>query len=400
MNRVFWSALFFKLCCGILLGALYLHYLGLRDTWKFHAVTLDIVELARQKPSWFVHFLCFNDVSEVFIKWKEASNSFFFLKLLSLLYLLTNDSYWWSGAYLSLFSFFGCWFLVQQVRRYFPAYGHAAVLAFLFFPSMVFWTSGVLKDSLFMGSLCLTIGLLLQLYRATAFSEAAKKILLLLPCMYLLWRVKFFLAAVLLVVTSAYLLSKWVSRQLPWLQMKGRFWMAWLGILGSGAFIMSFAHPTFNTSFFARHILWNAKSIITNSDPGKPLIMFPDLQPTLLSVIEHAPEALLQMLFRPYLWETAPVFYKMVAMENLFLLLLMLLSAIHIIRRKEIPALPAFLGILLVFFCISAVLVTLPTPNIGSLHRYRSSLLPFFLLVVLAWGPLPGALRKRLCKRH
>ncbi|KAA3439480.1 hypothetical protein [Rufibacter hautae] len=152
----------------------------------------------------------------------------------------------------------------------------------------------------------------------------------------------------------------------------------------------SFAHPTFNLDFFVEHILWNYRNIVAASDSASPLLSFPDLQPTLWSVAAHAPSAVFQMLTRPFLWEPAPLFYKLVGLENLVLGLLILLTIVHLLRQRHLPALPSFLAVLLVFFFISAVLITLPTPNLGSLHRYRAPLLPFFYLLIIAWGPVPG----------
>ncbi|RNI29688.1 hypothetical protein EFA69_09015 [Rufibacter immobilis] len=401
LKPVFWTALLLKLGCGVALGWLYQHYLNIGpnwhqmgDTWSYHAEALKVVTAAKENPAWYLKFLWQNDVSEVKLLWKVYSNSFFFLKPLSGLYLLTGNSYWGSGLYLSLFSFWGSWFLVGQLRTYFPAYGLAAAVAFLFFPSTVFWASGVLKDALFMGSLCLTVGLFLKLYKTESSAESGKYILFLLPCVWLLWRIKFFLAAVLVVLLGTYVLTKWLAERVEGLRSRHRQLLVWLGLLGGGAFAASFAHPTFNLGFFARHILWNYRNILEKTDLSKPHLSFPDLQATLGSVLLHAPEAVGQMLSRPFLWEVGPLSYQAMGLENLLLFLLVLLCLLERIKERKLPPLPSFLAVLLVFFCVAGVLVTLPTPNLGSLHRYRAPLLPFFLTVIIAWGPLPAWGRK------
>ncbi|WP_181305635.1 hypothetical protein [Rufibacter sp. XAAS-G3-1] len=398
MRRFFWPALILKLTGGVLLGLVYQRYLGGRDTWGFHDQAMGVVEAASHHPEQYFRLLFFNEPGEIpigFARWPEYSNSFFFIKLLSLLYFMTGHSYWFSGLYLSVFSFWGCWFLVEKLNTHFPAYGTASAIAFLFFPSVVFWTSGVSKDSVFMGSLCLTAGLFLQVSPVRHTGNVLGKMLLLGGSTYLLWKIKFFLAAVLLVLLFAWLLMEWLTPKAKWWQTRRNQFLAWGTLLLLGSVIASFAHPTFNLDFFARHIVWNYKSLIAVSDPANPLLSFPNLQPTLTSVFLHAPSAILQMLFRPFLWEPSPVVYKGMAFENLLLLGLVGLTFVHLLRRREVPALPSFLAVLLVFFCISAVLVTLPTPNLGSLHRYRAPLLPFFLLVVLAWGPVPAWLKGR-----
>ncbi len=391
---IFWSALALKLAAGLFYGWVYLTYLGKGDTWRYHSETMALTAWAKADGAGYLRFLFLDDLGAISIPWKYFSNSFFFLKITSLLYLLTGNSYWWTALYLSLFSFWGSWFLVVRLRRYFPEYGTAAVLAFLFFPSVVFWTSGLSKDSVFMGSLCLTVGFFLQISEGKE-RKSIWQIAGLLLSIWLLWRVKFFLAAVLIVLLIVFLIMQFLVNRLPILRTKTRQLLAWFLLLGGGAFVASFAHPTFTIRFFLEHLVWNFQNILAVSEVNKPLLVTFNLQPTLGSVLINAPSALLQMVYRPFIWEPAPFFYKLAAAENLAFLGLTVLALMHLYRQKRFPKLPGFLTVLLIFFMVAGVLVTLPTPNLGSLVRYRAPLLPFFLTVLLTWGPLPGRLRRR-----
>ncbi|WP_192821765.1 hypothetical protein [Rufibacter sp. LB8] len=388
-DLVFWSALGFKLGCGLAFGWLYRNYLGLGDTWYHHEITIQVTDLAKADATAYLRFLFLDDVGVLQLPWKPFYNSFFFLKPTSLLYLLSGNSYWWASFFLSLFSFWGCWFLVQRLRRYFPDYGFAATVAFLFFPSVVFWTSGFSKDSLFMGSMCFTIGLVLQLARREG-GNSWQQFLLLIVCIWLFWRVKFFLAAVLLVLLSTYVVVQELARRIHWLHAKASQVVTYFLLLSLGAFLASFLHPTFTLNFFLKHLLYNYNNLLAISDPAKPILHLAYLEPTLWSVLVNAPQALWQMLFRPFVWEPAPLFYKLAAVENLGLLVLVLAAVIHQAVTRRLPKLPSFVAVLLLFFVLAGVLVALPTPNLGSLFRYRAPLLPFFLLVIIAWGPLPG----------
>ncbi len=57
------------------------------------------------------------------------------------------------SLYFSAISFFSSWFLVQKINRLFEGVQPAAILGFLFFPSVVFWSAGVIKESLAMAAL-------------------------------------------------------------------------------------------------------------------------------------------------------------------------------------------------------------------------------------------------------
>ncbi|AKQ46353.1 hypothetical protein TH63_13125 [Rufibacter radiotolerans] len=390
LRRFFWPALFLKLVGGFLLGYIYLEYFGGGDMGLFHQQASAVNAAAQEDPNQYIRLLLFNELGDMpigFSRWPGYSNSFFFVKLLSLLHFLTGSSFWGSGLYLSLFSFWGCWYLVDKLQRYFPEYSTAAVIAFLFFPSVVFWTGGVSKDSVFMGSLCLTIGLVLQLGQAKEKAVNLHNSILLLASIYLLWKIKFFLAAVVLVLLFSWLFMQWLTKQVKWLQPKGRQLLVWGMLLLTGGFVASFAHPTFNLDFFVQHIVWNYTNLLAKSDPTKPLLLLPGLDANVWSFIRYSPEAVFQMLFRPFVWEPTPLFYKLAGLENLLLLVLVSITIGYLLYQKRWPRLPGFLVVLLVFFFIGAVLVSLPTPNLGTLFRYRAPLLPFFLTVVLAWGP-------------
>ncbi len=81
------------------------------------------------------------------------SNTFFLIKLLSVMNLASLGNAWLNGLYLTLFSFVGCWQLVRTVAQVFPKVPvGAAVVAWLAWPSVVYWSAGITKESLLVGS--------------------------------------------------------------------------------------------------------------------------------------------------------------------------------------------------------------------------------------------------------
>jgi hypothetical protein len=77
----------------------------------------------------------------------------FFSKIVSVFSLLTVDNYWVIASYFSLFSFLAAWVLVKTIVQYLARYTVPSMVAFLFFPSVVFWTSGLIKESIAVGGL-------------------------------------------------------------------------------------------------------------------------------------------------------------------------------------------------------------------------------------------------------
>ncbi|MEJ7664131.1 MAG: hypothetical protein WKG07_33680 [Hymenobacter sp.] len=70
-----------------------------------------------------------------------------------MLNLASLSSDWLNAAYLSLFAFVGCWQLVASAG---PGVSEtpagAGVLAFVLWPSVVYWASGVTKEAVVLGS--------------------------------------------------------------------------------------------------------------------------------------------------------------------------------------------------------------------------------------------------------
>ena len=74
------------------------------------------------------------------------SNTYFFSKILAVLNFASLETDWLNAVYLSLFSFVGCWMLAITLARVFPRTpAWAGVLAFVVWPSVLFWSSGVTK---------------------------------------------------------------------------------------------------------------------------------------------------------------------------------------------------------------------------------------------------------------
>ncbi|GAA4304931.1 hypothetical protein GCM10023183_18620 [Nibribacter koreensis] len=372
---------------GLALGYVYKEILGGGDTWSYHEITLNVLQETTQSPHDYIRFIFQNQVGDSLEIFREDSNSFFFVKLLSFLYLLTDNSYWWSSVYLSLFSFWGCWYLFLRIEERFQDFRIPAFIAFLFFPSIVFWTSGVSKDSLVMGAMCFLFGFTVQLINAQGVKEKLYYGLLFALASWLFWKVKFFLAVPAIVFLLAYLLVEFLANRFEVLNSLLRKAMLWVGMMVLGAVGAYFLQSDFTPDDLGFHVMLNYSKISAKTSPDLPQIVFPHLNASFTSILWHAPQAVVQMLVRPFIWESAPLFYKLIAVENLVILFIILMALVEIIKNRKMKPLPAFWWVLLCFFLTGAVLVALPTPNFGSLNRYRAPLLAIFLAIALAQGP-------------
>ncbi|UOQ70636.1 hypothetical protein [Hymenobacter cellulosilyticus] len=125
------------------------------------------------------------------------SNTFFIIKLLSGLNLATLGSLWANGLYLSLFGFIGGWELTKTLAQIFPrAPLGAPVVSFLLWPTVVYWTAGLTKECLLVGSGTWLLALALSRLFGTQpprFGPVAGAVLL----AYLHFKMRYFFAVLL-----------------------------------------------------------------------------------------------------------------------------------------------------------------------------------------------------------
>jgi hypothetical protein len=385
-------ALLIRMGCGVLVGWLYQFYFSQGDTSAFHTDSLILSAWGHRDPSGYLSLLFFDQamtgVPALQYNFWIHSNSFFLVKVLSLLNFATGGDYYLNGLYLSLFSFTGSWRLVKALSLVYPASRLAAVFAFLFLPSVVFWSSGVLKESILMGAMGWLVSAVLFMTHKGPL-RAWYEVPIVLLAGYLLWRIKFFVAAVLLPVLGAYLVGQLLARQVRQFQagrVKAFLFAIVLGLVGLLA-LQSHLFFRAGGTFFLEQVVYNYEHMLRQTSPDRPVIRFEALQPTPESLLQNAPRALGSALYRPFFWETTDPAYVLAAVENLLLLVLTGFALLGLLERKPSRLDLFFLGLLL-YILVVGIMTGLTTPNFGTLNRYRIAFLPFLVFLLLQGGLL------------
>lgn len=380
LQNLFWPALALKLGAGISLGMLYTHYYTIGDTFHYLDDGVAIARLARTDIAEYVRFLWHGDTT--YPLWHilefQEPRALFLSKIISVLSLLANDNYWLVSAYFSLAAFAGAWRLAVVLGVLGTRVQIVGMVALLFFPSIVFWTSGVIKESLAMGFLYFLVAVFLKVW----FNERTRIGEWILACMatWALWNLKYYYLAVLLPVVATALVMKililpHVTFRKPWMVLP-----VWLIVFLVPLFAASLVHPNFYPERFLDVIYENYQAYTELSKPGD-MVRFDALKPEAGSVVMYIPKALLSGLFRPFVWEGGNILKMMAATENFFLLLLVItaLPAWHSFFRGRHRLLIFSLAVYTVILC---VFLTLSTPNFGTLARFRVGFLPFLLILV------------------
>jgi hypothetical protein len=378
LKRIFWPALSVKFFAGISLGLLYTFYYTTGDTFLYFQDGSSLAEVARGNFAAYVNYVV-NSTGEFSSGFtREAPRALFLVKIVSVFSLLSFDNYWIIACHFSLFSFLGSWFLVKRIHCYLPELTASAVVAFLFFPSMVFWSSGLIKESLALSSLFFLSGIFLELWFGRNFAIAHW--LLVIFASWVLWNLKYYVGAVFFPIVLAALAYRFIHvRFLKQGRLLTKLFY-WVLIFIIPISVVSFLKPNFHPQQFL-HVIVDNNRAYNNLSAPEDLIHFHNLEPTPASVLVNAPWAFFSGLFRPVIWESGNVLQLLVSLENL---LLLALTAMALYNFWDIVRSPYRMLIFctLVYVGALCIFITLSTPNFGTLARYRVGYLPFFIFLV------------------
>ena len=321
---------------------------------------------------------------------QNMSNTWFLIKVLFVLNFGSLTLGWLNTLYLSSFAFVGCWTLVRKLAQALPnTPAGAGVIAFLMWPSIWFWATGISKEAVLLGSgAWLTARVLDLLYSNSnvAIDSAQGRHSVgwwvgTFALALLHFQMRYFFAAPLLAVLCGVILGQWVQQYYPtrsrWLQL-----ITLGAVLGAVVWVAPQLSVAFRMNKFTNQVVRVYEFEIAHTF-GRPHFEYPNLRPTVESIVTYAPLAVVNALTRPWLGQSKQPLYLAAGLENAVILMLFAL-AIWAGLRGRIGKFPFGLSVGLSIFClVLAFLIGLTTPNLGSLSRYRSDLLPFLLLLLL-----------------
>jgi hypothetical protein len=386
LKKYFWPGLLFKVACGLSVGFLYQYYYSEGDTFLYFQDGRVLSELARVDFFAYLDFLSTEPPGHAL--WSQLTyvqpRAAFFAKFVSVVNLLTFDNYWLTSCYFSLVSFAGAWILFRRLHLYFASSTLPAAIAFLFFPSVVFWTSGLIKESLACAALFFLSALFLVAWFEKRISVA--NTIMGLIALWVLWGLKYYYAAIFIPVVFTSLCYRYLVTPFAANAGIAKQMLIWALIFIVPLVVVSFLHPNFYPERFLEVIVSNNEAYREFSRP-EDTILFDSLRANAGSILKNTPLAIFSGLFRPLMFEAHNGFQWMAAFENLMLLIIALFS-VHTLFKKLRSGEGILIFAVFVYIILLTVFITLSTPNFGTLSRYRAGYIPYFVFIVLCGNPL------------
>ena len=378
LGNIFLPALLYKVMMGWGLGLLFFFYYQQGDTLQYFADARQLAQLAYRQPLDYFQVLVGNQPSPVSLVFQHQPRALFFAKVVSMINVLTYNNYWVTSAYLSLLSFLGSWKLANYLSQQFPRLRYAAAVSLLWYPSVAFWGSGVLKESLAVAAIMIIVYTVLRLQTDSYDSTTLLRWLLLIVAGWLLWRVKYYYAGVLFPTLLAGVIAQVVGRHRKKLTIPA-FFMGWLALI----IVASHLHPVLALDQLTDVLLYNHDAIVQLSDPAN-VVHYQALNAHASSFLVNAPLAVVSGLFRPWVGDATTVFQWIAGLENTALLLVGIGALINA-RRSAVRA-ADWLWIIatITYVIVLGGLLAFASPNFGSLVRYKVAFLPFLVFLCLA----------------
>ncbi|MCH2198320.1 MAG: hypothetical protein MK081_06025 [Flavobacteriales bacterium] len=402
--RYFLPGMWFKVGGGIFFGLIYTLYYNGGDTTSYYECALAFVNLFYHSPLNFFEALFGGGTSEIKSLFTQETGSplgyMFFdektrtvFKLCIPFVFLGAKSYFVSTVLLALATYGGLWRLYRMFVSYFPHMYKNLAYAVLFMPSVIFWGSGILKDSFTLAATCYFIvatNALINRHQrkwlhwftvlvagAVIISIKPYILIILLPGTFV-W---FFYDRIKL-IKNAYF--RYIMVPFIYVIILGGSY-AMLVVLGDS--LGKFApERALQTAVVIQNDLKQDYYDGASFDIGT-------LEATPLSIASKFPFAVSAGLYRPFLWESRNAVMLLSGLENLFILFFTL-AVLFRMKFKQLRELIKQYPVILysfVFAILFAFMIGVTTSNFGALVRFKIPLIPLYMAsIMIMHGHLKG----------
>ena len=302
------------------------------------------------------------------------SNNRLIIRFNAIMRFLSYGSIYIHSLFFCFLSFMGLVALYRALELFFEkGSGPALIIPVFLVPSILFWSSGLLKETLVMFFLGMLFFTALKL---SAMRNIVVNLLLSAICLHFLYFLKPFVALSFLI--SFYIMSVFYFR--------GYVRIISIIVAVLGVFWFLHAHDTFvcqimssiiakRNEFVALGLKMKAGSLVDSQLYSGDCLM----------PLKLLPAGMYDMFFQPFVWSHG-LFEKLFGAENLIILLLTILTPFFFKKPKRSKLrLAAFCFI---FFILNYTLIGITVPIIGALVRYKVFGLLFYLVFLICFVDL------------
>ena len=399
-GRYLLPGLLVKIFGGVMVGLVYQFYYKGGDTTGYFLNSSALLQIFLENfgdgvQMYFVDFhdLSYEDTalfqkyynSGKFLVYWSDTNSYNVSRYIIWANALSLDTYYGTAILLASFSFVGVWALYRVFTIQYPEIAGRLAIAILFIPSVFFWGSGILKDSLTLSTSGLLVYGCFWLLRSGYRSLWAY--LLIISSGFLIYQIKPYVMFSLTPFLAIWL-GLTIRQQLRSGLIRFSIVPLILVVVAGVGYLALTVAGTSSQRYSADRILSSAveiKNDLTSgyyySDQRGSSYDIGEFDESFLSQFRLFIPAVVTTYFRPFIWEVRNVmmFFASIESTAVLLLFLSLLFRTGIFNLIILTARNPFLLMCIGYSIFFGYIVGLTSGNFGNLVRFKTPSLPFFL---------------------
>ncbi|MCU0428445.1 MAG: hypothetical protein MUF42_00610 [Cytophagaceae bacterium] len=390
-QKYFIPAFLSKIVGAVVLVLIYQFYYKGGDTTAFFFDSQIATTLFFDSPFGYLQFLLSSpgeqipEISfytfQIYFYWDP--NSLIIVKIASFLNILTFSSFVCTSMLFGVLGFCGGWYFFKTLRLLNKHLNKQFAFATLFMPSIIIWGSGLIKDTLTMSA----IGFIMYTsYKLFVSKDVRLKYVIAMSiAMYLVIVIKVYILICLLPALCIWFFINYINH------IKSRSTRGFLkplmlsiailiGLIGSSIIVETDTKYNFKNISETAKVTANYIGSVSKMENGS-YYNIGQLEMTPGGIISIFPSAIVVSLFRPFLWEIKNLLMTLSSLESLFVMILVIstLYKVGIFKFISIVNGNAFILSAIIFSLTFAFAVGVSTSNFGTLARYKTPLIPFFV---------------------
>lgn len=398
LRKYFFTAFYLHMFGAVAYALMVQYYYGYGDSFVFYYGSDFLSSRLIEDPGNITYF--FKPAAEVkawydlelgdlnYAGYFGIASNLFVMKISAVISFISFNKYLIITLFFGVFAFAGLWrlFLVfKDINK--DKEVKLLAWAVLYMPSIWFWGSGLIKDSVCIGGIGFIVHFAYRLFIKKEFS--IKSVIGLILLIYIVGTIKSYIIIVLAVGLSVFVFYKFVT---PFknLVIRAFIILIFLTVMLIAAFLANFGEQLqqladeskVQVDAFQR----NYDAAQNEDERSKGSVKSEEIDASLAGLVLHSPVAIFTCLFRPFIWESRKIFILFSAVEASFLLF----ATLYLLFKMKF--LDFFRGIfnnpfVLTSFIISiifAIIIGFTTYNFGTMARYKIVLLPFYFFTLVS----------------
>lgn len=331
------------------------------------------------------------------------------VRMAAILNIFALNSYYSTTILFAGLSYFGIWHFYLVFAKRYPQIYQQLAWAIFFIPSVFFWGSGIMKDTIVIGFLGLVV------YAIDRFLVGGiqrwKWLTLSVVCALVIFNIK---AYVIMALAPA--LVVWVILSVKD-RVRNKFLRSLivpilLALTVVGVAVSIQVLGQFQAKYSIENITSTARSMQswhyvegenTSEQHGRgSSYTLGEYDPTLWGILKMFPASVNVTLFRPYVWEANNIAVLASALESLALFLFSIYIFLGLGIHRVLPLLikDPFLMMGFSFAILFAFAVGFTSYNFGALARYKIPAVPFFVAALLILNDKVRGIKRELKERR